>query len=412
MTAERSRFDTDVPGIWGLWPATPLRWSYSSLKAIETCPSQWMMSRADYPDIWERHGYPSLPVVPAIFGNVVHSVVERLAQELGAAGVTSPTSGDVVGILGSLGGWRAIVLDAIERELSAFSGNPRVGTERIDRLRQELFRRAPDAADRVKVFLARGAFPTVTMRAVSGAGARPTESRTTSRTPAAEGAHAELEVVAESLRLTGRVDLLVIDEHAVDVVDFKTGIDHDDHADQVRLYALLWYLDGEVNPARRVATALHVVYPTSESAVAAPDHGELETLERATAVRIREADAITRTSPPVANPSEENCRNCSVRHLCDAYWPAIPPSVATSPTDQWFDFEGRIVRQNGAKSWFAETVGETSAAVLIRTVETNVPFQIGRRVRLLGVRRSQDPDDPDRLVISMVGTSEWYSLVS
>ena len=36
----------------------------------------------------------------------------------------------------------------------------------------------------------------------------------------------------------------------------------------------------------------------------------------------------------------------------------------------------------------------------------------GRPVRLLGVRRSQDPDDPDRLVISMVGTSEWYPLGS
>lgn len=410
--AERSRFDTDVPGIWGLWPDTPLRWSYSSIKAIETCPRQWMLSRADYPDVWERHGYPTLPVIPAIFGNVVHGIVERLARELGAAGVTSPTSGDVVGILGSLGGWRAIVLDAIERELAVLSGNPRVSTERIDRLRQELIRRAADAADRVKVFLARGAFPTVAMRDVSGAGARSTRDRTTSRTPAAEGAHAELEVVAESLRLTGRVDLLVIEQHAVDVVDFKTGIKHDDHADQVRLYALLWYLDAEVNPTRRVATTLRVVYPTSEFAIAAPDHGELTSLELATAVRIREADTVTRTSPAMAYPSEENCGNCSVRHLCDAYWPTVPPSASSMPTDQWFDFEGRIVRQNGAKSWFAQTVSEPSVEVLIRTVEANVPFQIGRRVRLLGVRRSTDPDAPDRLVISMVGTSEWYSLVS
>ena len=53
-----------------------------------------------------------------------------------------------------------------------------------------------------------------------------------------------------------------------------------------------------------------------------------------------------------------------------------------------------------------------SAEVLVRTVETNVPFPQGARVRLLGVRRTIDPDKEDRLVISMVSTSEWYAVSS
>ena len=412
MTAERARFETDVWGIWGLWPKTPARWSYSSLKAVEACPSQWMLSRADYPDVWDRNGYPALPVVSAFFGNVVHGVVERLGRELGAAGVTSATTSDVVGILGSLGGWRVIVLDAIERELARLGGNPRVGAERVDRLRAELIRRASEAADRVKVFLGRGVFPSVSEIASVAAADPSAVDRAVPRLPVRTGAYAELEVVAESLRLTGRIDLLVIDEAEVSIVDLKTGAENDDHGDQVRLYALLWYLDAQVNPGRRMATDLHVAYQASEQAVKAPDPEDLRFLEEATVARVQDADQVTKQPPPKANPTEENCRYCSVRHLCDAYWSTLPPAVTAVSTEEWFDFEGRILRQNGTKSWFAQSLVEPSAEVLVRTVETDVAFQVGRRVRLLGVRRSQDPDNPDRLVISMVSTSEWYPLTS
>lgn len=412
MTDERIRFETSVSGIWGLWPETPPRWSYSSLKAVEACPSQWMLSRADYPDIWDRHGYPALPMLPAIFGTVVHGVVERLARDLGAAGITSPVAADVVGTLGSLGGWRTIVLEAIEHELARLDGNPRVSAERVDRLRDELIRRAPEVADRVKVFLGRGAFPSVTEIYMGPGVVATAMGGSVPRRPATGGAHAELEVVAEVLRLTGRIDLLVVDEVDVGIIDFKTGAENSDHGDQVRLYALLWYLDAQVNPARRLATDLRAVYPTHEQAVAAPDLAELRSLEVVTASRVRAADLVTQAPPPTANPTEENCRHCSVKHLCDAYWSTLPPAVTAVSAEQWFDFEGRILRQNGSKSWFVETLTKPSAEVLVRTVETNMAFQVGRRVRLLGVRRSQDPDDPERLVISMVGTSEWYPLAS
>lgn len=410
MTEDRVSFETDVPGIWGLWPTTPMLWSYSSLKEIESCPQRWMLSRADYPDIWERHGYPALPVVAAIFGNVVHGVAERLSKELGAAGTVSPSAADVVALLASLGGWRGIMRDAIERELARLDGNPRVTSERVDRVRNELIRRTPEAADRVKQFLGRRGLP-VAMGSDSR-GATEVTHAPKQRYPAGPGTHAECEVTADALRLTGRIDLLVVDEVDVTVVDLKTSSEDESHADQVRLYALLWDLDSQANPECRPVTKLRVSYPSRERFVDAPGVSQLRSLEAAMSARIEAADAITQNPPPIATPSEEGCQYCHVKHLCKAYWPAITPAITEVSTDQWFDFEARVLRPNGSRSWFVETLAEPAAEVLVRTVETNVAFPVGHRVRLLGVRRSQSPDSPERLVISMVGSSEWYAVSS
>ena len=410
MTDERLRFETDVPGVWGYWPSTPALWSYSSLKELEVCPRRWMLSRADYPDIWQRRGYPSVPVVAAIFGNVVHGVIEQLTKALGAAGITSPGAGDVVDVLGSLGGWRGIVLDAIERELARLEDNPRVSAERVDRVRSELIRRAPEAADQVKAFLGRGVLPTTRGPERTGGASAP--DAPTWRTPAGHGVHAERPVTADSLRVTGTIDQLVVIDTDVTVTDFKTGLEDDAHDDQVRLYALLWHLDDQTNPDGRPATELRVAYPSHERPVAAPDNAQLAALEKATAARVAVADQITAAPPPTATPSEEACQYCHVKQFCDAYWPVIPPAISEVSTEQWFDFEGTVLRPNGSRSWFVSPLRDPTTEVLVRTVATHVPFPIGQRVRLLGVRRSQDPDKPARLVISMVATSEWYPVTA
>lgn len=410
MTANRARFETEVQGVWGLWPTTPTMWSYSSLKEIESCPLRWMLSHADYPDIWGRHGYPPLPVVAAIFGNVVHGAAELLAKELNASGITSPRVGDVVGVLSSLGGWRTIVLNVIERELIRLDDNPRVTPERANRLRDKLVQRAPEAADQVKAFLGRGALPTVATSNKHPTTVEP--SITHRRYSAGLGAHVEREITAEELRLTGRIDLLTIDDSNVIVTDFKTGMEDEAHDDQLRLYALLWHLDSQTNPKARHVTRLRVAYPSRERVVDIPGADELKELQATTAARVQAADAVTRNPPPAAIPSKEKCRYCPVKHLCAAYWSAVPPAVMEVSTEEWFDFEGRVLRPNGSRSWFLETLAKPTAKVLVRTAEKEVAFPVGKRVRLLGVRRSQDLDAPERLVISMVATSEWYPLSS
>jgi hypothetical protein len=126
--------------------------------------------------------------------------------------------------------------------------------------------------------------------------------------------------------------------------------------------------------------------------------------------RIAAADSVTTEASPTATPNPEACQYCQVKHLCDAYWPSIPPKVSEATTEEWFDFEGRVLRPQGSRSWFLEA--EDSTQVLLRTVATNVPFPEGDKVRLLGVRRTIDPDKDDRLVIAMVSTSEWYAVSS
>ncbi|MDL9947326.1 PD-(D/E)XK nuclease family protein [Gordonia sp. ABSL11-1] len=406
MIEERIRFYTDVAGIWGHWPNTPTLWSYSSLREIETCPQRWMLSRADYPDIWERRGYPPLPVAAAVFGSVVHSVIEHLTNTLRDAGTTSSSGGEVIGVLKSLGGWREIVLAAIETELARLDANPRVSAQSVDRIRSELARRAPEAADQVKAFLHRGVLPNGTVHSSKWADTDGPRRRS----PARPGAHAERVVTSESLRVTGTIDQLVVDDVNVIVTDFKTGIQDDIHDEQVRLYALLWSLDEQTNPDGRPATQLRLVYPSFERSVDAPDEEQLDELEAETAARVATADRITVTPPPTAFPSEETCQYCQVKHLCGPYWLSVPPAVSTVSSEEWFDFEGSVLRPNGSRSWIFATLSHQRTEILVRTVETDVPFPAGKRVRLLGVRRNRDPDKPERLVISMVATSEWYSV--
>lgn len=406
MTTEAGRFDTEVPGTWGRWPGTPALWSYSSLKEMEACPRRWMLSRATYPDVWDSSGYPQQPVAAAVFGNIVHGVVERLAQALADVGVGSAIPGAVSGILRAQGGWRGIVIDEIELQLDRFDDNPRVSREQIDRLREDLIRRAPQAADQVKTFLGRGALPTGRSASVGGGWL----GQALKRLPVTSGTHSELEIRAEKLRLTGRIDLVVVDDKDVTMVDFKTGAEDPGHADQVRLYALLWYLDEKSNPDSRPATKLELAYSSHARSVEPLDSAALTALRAAMVERVAAADEVTTAAAPSPTPSVEVCQFCQVKHLCDTYWPRIPPKVSEETTEEWFDFEGRVIRPQGSRSWFLEA--DDATQVLVRTVKTNVSFPIGEKVRLLGVRRTIDPDSDTRLVIAMVSTSEWYAVLS
>lgn len=365
-----------------------------------------MLSRALYPDVWDRRGYPQQPAAASVFGNVVHGVVDRLAEALAHAGIKSASPGAVIGVLGELGGWRSIVLKEIDQQLAQFDDNPRVSRERIDRLRQELIRRAPQAADQVKTFLGRGALPTGRSRSAGGE----SSGQAHKRLPVTSGTHSEREVCVDEIRLMGRIDLLVVDDKDVAVVDFKTGDEDHDHADQVRLYALLWQLDEQTNPYSRLATKLEVAYSSHTLLVEPPDLAALDSLRAGMVERIAAADEMTGATAPSATPSVEGCQFCQVKHLCDAYWPNIPPKVSEATTEEWFDFEGRVLRPQGSCSWFLES--DDATQVLVRTVETNVPFPVGDKVRLLGVRRTVDPDKDTHLVIAMFSTSEWYAVLS
>lgn len=404
----RPRFDTEVDGVFGYLPATPATWSYSSLKEIEACPRRWSRARSTYPGIWDRSGYPPSPSPAALFGSTVHAVVGRLTQVLRDARARTGDDITVVQVLSDLGGWRAIVDDELSRQLQALVGNPRVSGDSLTRIEADLRFRWADIADQAKVFLAHiQQGPATPPRTLTTTGQSEGE-----RHPLGPGAFAEVEIRVTELRVGGQLDFLRIAEADVEITDFKTGAAQAEHEDQVRLYALLWYLDERANPKRRPATKLTLRYRNEVRTVAPPARAELETLAAATAVRVLAADEVAADVEPPAHPSETTCQFCPVKHLCAPYWTAIPVDVNAWSPDGWYDVEVRVLRAQGARSWLVQPECEPRPEVLLRTVNANLPFPTGKRVRLLGVRRTLDPDDPARLVISMVNTSEWYELRS
>lgn len=374
------------------------------MTALESCPRRWMLERADYPELWDRHGYPTLPVRAALFGTVVHRIVERLSDAMGSTDdAKAPLS--IVGVLQSLGGWAQLAVSAVEEALTEYENNPRIVHAALDRLRDDLTRRVPDAIDQAKLLLRNQRSTTPSVRSVRTTRAVP---QAVPRLPAAPGTHLERVVTIEDLRLSGRVDLLSVDEVDVMISDFKTGAEREEHDDQVRFYALLWRFDALTNPLGRPTTKLSITYPSHERVIPAPDERELLALYESTETRIAEADAVVASPSPVALPSTATCQFCQVNHLCAAYWANVPPHITEAPVGEWFDMEGHVMRRNGSRSWIFETLEPSNTEVLVRTAETDMAFPVGRHVRLLGVRRSLDPDTPERLVVSLSTTSEWY----
>jgi hypothetical protein len=88
----------------------------------------------------------------------------------------------------------------------------------------------------------------------------------------------------------------------------------------------------------------------------------------------------------------------------------VPPT-ATLSEGSWFDLEGSVVAEHGVKSWDVRE-SHTGANVLVRTPAPSVTLPIGETVRILGVRRTVDPDDESALIASLTSTSEIYHLTN
>ena len=152
MTTPSRHFDTAIEGLSGLRPEVPALWSYSSLAMLEACPRRWMLERADYPGLWDRRGYPVVPIRAAVFGSVAHLIIERLSHAMETTDdAVAPLN--TVDVLRALGGWAQVAEAAVDEALADFDDNPRVSQAALDRLRDDLVRRVPDAVDQVKLLL-------------------------------------------------------------------------------------------------------------------------------------------------------------------------------------------------------------------------------------------------------------------
>src|SRR5205823_2534020 len=114
------------------------------------------------------------------------------------------------------------------------------------------------------------------------------------------------------------------------LTDYKTGAPDEHHTDQLRLYALLWSRDEQVNPRRLRASSLVIAYTTHDELIDGPEQEELEALGNTLENRVSRAEGTLARRPPPAHPAPDMCRLCSVRQLCDDYWES-EAALANSP---------------------------------------------------------------------------------
>jgi CRISPR/Cas system-associated exonuclease Cas4 (RecB family) len=397
--------ETGVVSSQAVRRTVPQSWSYSALKEVETCPLRFVLSRADYPDLWDQRGYPRVPA--AVKGDVVHGALEIIVRALVKTGCPSTSSVQAVAVLRELGGYTAVAEQVLDQQLARYSDNPRIDASQRERLARMLTDWLRQGREQIQTYLNRMELST------SGRSEPHAESDTPKpsihRSAIGLGDHSEQKLVADELRLGGRVDLLSLKPAGVTLIDFKTGAEDSSHHDQLRLYALLWAFDRVVNPESRPVRALVAAYPTREVEVQVPSRDELAQLALDTTDRVASAeDAATAVKPTAV--VGEHCKLCSVRALCATYW-ATSPATASVGDGVWYDLGGTVVRQHGVKSWVLRE-NSTEAEVLLRTTAPSVTLPVGETIRILGARRVVDPDEDDALIASLTNSSEIQMLTA
>lgn len=388
------------------WPDPPAEMSMSTQAEIEECPRRWALGAAEYADIWGGRGYPPRLQVAALAGSVVHQALEVITKHLTRAGVPSVNDPLAPQVLKELGGFTRVVEDCVERVLRRFVNNPRALMV-MEHAQRTLRGQVPTLRARVQSMLTRLRLP----KGVTPASATSTPTLgAPKRIPLVNGTYPEVELRAKSIGWKGKADLLVLGDDVCEITDFKTGAADEAHKFQVRVYAVLWRLDDELNPSGRIVDRLALVYASQDIEVAPPTAQEIDDLDRELLARRRASETALNTRPPAAKPSAETCRYCGVRQLCDAYWAGTAQAV--SEDGRFGDIELQIKGRHGPTSWDATVVRarnlSTKAPALLRLQQPN-EFKAGTRLRVLDGAIARDPEDSTApIIVTLSALSETY----
>jgi len=363
--------------------------SVSTCAEIEECPRRWALSAADYPELWSGRGYPQKLQIAALAGSVVHLALEIITKEFTRAGVPSLSDPSAPQVLRELGGYTRLVEECIERILERHAKNPRAAAL-MEYARRTLRGQVPTLRARVQSVLSRLRLPKSAQSAVPRSAPLSGPLR---RLPLVSGIYPEVEVRAKSIGWKGKVDLLVLGDDACEITDFKTGAADEAHKFQVRAYAVMWWLDDELNPSRRTVDRLVLAYENQSVDVAPPSASEIDELSRELLARRLGAEAALSAHPPAAHPSTETCRYCGVRQLCDAYWATA--AHAASNERQFGDVELKITGRHGPTSWdavvmHAHDLPANMPAIL--RLQRHDEFKVGARVRVLDCALARDSE--------------------
>lgn len=359
-------------------PLAPKHWSYSGLTIWRDCPRRWWLENSRHGT--DEHRYPKRIHPAAVEGILVHRLLDRFAKFLRERQANGEYDYDA--------GRRAFgVRRELLTELDSLCSEELAHNPRID-LQQIRARVDVDAC--LNAF--RRAVPV--LRTEFNSSATPSNENS-ARSEGTVGPPRAVEkwLEAESPRIGGQVDLI---SRSV-LTDYKTGSPNDHHWDQLRFYALLYWLTYS-----RTLSALRLVYTATGDAFerVAPTVSELLQASEALISEIRDIDGILSASArPPARPTPERCRACYVRQLCNDYWNAAIADTlelkagpnGVEPKIWWGDVEVRFSERVTLGSEYSGPATTTTwGAVWVRIGPGKLtPGAEVTGARLLGARCEQ-----------------------
>jgi len=376
------------------WPEKPSKMSYSQLLKIEACPYGWALSRAKYPDLWDKVGYPERPGVKTIIGSIVHLGVEIIIKNLKQNNCYSINDPNAFQIMKKLGGYSKLIENCTEKIISNHNDNPRF--QRIKEfVLNTIWSKSEDVRENIQSILGR-----LQLQPISTT--REHEVRDGShRQPLGYGSYPEVKLEAISIGWQGIADLINISEKEIEIVDYKTGGLSENHNFQLQVYSLLWSRDIILNPNFRLANKLTLSYPKKDVQVPVPTSKGLETIELELKDRTSDALNSIASGEPKAKPSQFRCPNCTIRHNCGYYWENLGEFKIESDEKndvKFIDLEVTIIESRGPFSWnarvdFSNILKEGSNLLIIANNET-IDFKPRDCVRILRSKLILDTVDP------------------
>lgn len=391
------------------WPKPPKLLSFSMLAELEECPHRWALRSAEYPNVWDRRGYPDFPHTATIVGAIVHRVLELVAKTLSLDGVASIEDDHAIMSIKRLGGYSKMIQSCIDDALVGLEGNPRIQLH-IDRISRELQSHIPQMRSRVQSLVARLQLCRAKGKRVSA------QSGRDCRRALGDGSFVEVSLSSVTLGYRGVADLITIRNGLIEIRDYKTGAPKPKDEQQIRLYALLWARDDLLNPTGRLASKLTLSYISHDTEVIAPGARELEALEGEYRSRSEQVLKEAQAKTPEARPSFENCEYCSVKHLCEEYWSHAPngDESRSSSGGSFGDLQLVLLGAHGPSSWDAKvTISpglRPGSNVLLRLSRWYPSLNEGQVLRALGVHISQsEPDGAEKAHHPIVATMGKFS---
>ena len=411
-----SHLDKAVPP--ANWPAPPNMVSFSAMSDMESCPRKWALAQAQYPDIWNQSGYPRAMGYGNAKGQITHMSVELLVKALESNGCSDLRSKEAVEAIRGLGGFTKLIEDVRNRFIQEQTLNPRM-EKTLPELERRLIKDAPDQISLVRNMLIQSGLTGAVQIADSPVEEEDYSTSEATRNQLGIGSHPEVFLRSEEIGWIGIADLITIGPDLCEIRDFKTGGEEIYHENQLKIYAALWYQDKRLNPKSKLANRLTLSYPHRDVEIPSPTLAEVDHLLIDLKERAYTAKAALLENPPKAVASADNCRWCSVKQLCDAYWIESTQQNLFSETQeetQFIDAQIKLENRRDALVWHG-TVDcgrelDSGDQVTIMLQAPDEDLRAGRTIRIIGARTlsgdnggGQDDGIPS---IEFISTTERY----